>query len=400
MKKITSLLTGLALFATISSCQKDENPGNTTPQDNNFAFWVQVGSWPNANYYVMGLENLNEGKAVLAGNGVDVTTILNNSVICRNGFYYYYNTTEGRFGKYQIVDGQAKMIKQVPYTHVASLAGHTWVDNNTLVILGLDATGKQIRHTTINATDLSITNGTLTGVPAIPETFDKYRLGGDVQYVDGNLFFALTMTRNSDNLLYTKTFVTQVRYPAFTVGSTSSTDKTAGVGNTSGYFATSFVDANKDMYFLTSWNGMWQPNVFAPKMILRVKNGTTVIDPAYQVDVMAITGKEAAAGLFMNLGNGKAILKLQSIPGYTNTLFGYAIIDLATGKEVRKLTEIPEGLGGERNVMVENGKAYIAVLSNSDKDYIWIYDAATDKVTRGLEIEGGYNSFSRLERLQ
>ena len=78
----------------------------------------------------------------------------------------------------------------------------------------------------------------------------------------------------------------------------------------------------------------------------------------------------------------------------------FAIINIASGKEFRKLDEVPEGLGSERNVFVENGKAYIASLSGQGTDYIWIYDAATDKVTRGLELQGGYTSFSRIDKLK
>jgi len=49
---------------------------------------------------------------------------------------------------------------------------------------------------------------------------------------------------------------------------------------------------------------------------------------------------------------------------------------------------------------VENGKAYIAVLTGEGTDYIWVYDSATDKVSKGLSIQGGYNSFSRIDKLK
>jgi hypothetical protein len=101
----------------------------------------------------------------------------------------------------------------------------------------------------------------------------------------------------------------------------------------------------------------------------------------------------------MDLGNGTAILKYIAATTNGESTYGYTIINLSTGTEVRKLTEIPTGAAGERNVLVENGKAYIAVLSGTSTDYIWIYDAASDTVTKGTAISGGYNSFSRLERL-
>src|SRR5690606_8916699 len=157
---------------------------------------------------------------------------------------------------------------------------------------------------------------------------------------------------------------------------------------------------NGDMYFLTSWNINWTGvGERSPKNILRIKKGEDELDDSYYLDVLEETGHEAAAGLFMDLGNGRAILKYQEEQGNLNNEFGYSIIDLATGKEYRKLDEIPVNFGGERNVLVENGKAYIAVKTAGDKDYIYIYDSATDKVTKGMELAGGYVSFSRIDRL-
>lgn len=109
--------------------------------------------------------------------------------------------------------------------------------------------------------------------------------------------------------------------------------------------------------------------------------------------------KQVPLPTFMDLGNGNAILKYIETTVNNESTYGYAIINLANGMQVRKLTEVPFGGSGEKNVLVEDGKAYIAVLSGTAKDYIWVYDAATDKVTRGTQIQGGYNSFSRLDKM-
>ncbi len=390
----------LTALSALSGCSKKEETSRVEPVASSFGIWTQLGSWPNTSYYIMGVSSLSEGSTKLEGNGIDVTTTLNNSVISRGGYYYYYNTTEGRLGKYQLKDGAVSTVKQVPFTYFSSLAGHTWIDENTLVMIGLAASGKAINYAIINTTTLAITNGTVTGLPEIPTGYSAYRVGGDIQYKDGKLYFSTIMVNTTTYALYKKLYTMAVSYPAFAVTQLSTDDRTAGLGNTSGYFATSFVDEQGDMYFLTSWNGVLSDGSYSAKSIYRIKKGSDVLDTSYYVDGSVALGKEPAAGLFMNLGNGKAIIKYQVATGYSNTKFGYSILNLSTGKELRKLTEIPDGLGSERNVYVDNGKAYIAVLSGEGTDYIWIYDSATDKVSKGLQIQGGYTSFSRLDKLQ
>lgn len=391
----------LALGVGVTSCKKSNNDVIPIDGDAAFALWIQVGSWPNTNYYVLNVEDLSQGTAKLQGNGIDVTTKLNNSVITRDGFYYFYNAAEGRLGKYTLENGAVTVVKEVPLSHLASLAGHTWVNDNTLVMIGNNASGNGINTVSINTDDLSLTTGTVTGLPDRPASYGKYLVGGDIQYKDGKLFFSVNMQNTSNYQVYPRLYTMAVSYPGFAVTKISTDDRSVGVGNTSGYFATSFVDDNGDMYFLTSWNLVWnQDGSRAPKGIYRIKKGKDELDKNYYVNVLQETGKEAAAGTFMDLGNGKAILKVQEAEGYENTKYGYTIIDLEAGKEVRKLTEITAGESGERNIYVENGKAYIAVLTGQGTDHIWIYDSETDKVSQGLSIQGGYNSFSRIDKLK
>ncbi|SFM86253.1 hypothetical protein SAMN05428949_1085 [Chitinophaga sp. YR627] len=401
MKRLFSISSLIACLLLLNACSKnDDNNTKPSTEVGSYAMWVQVGSWPNVSYYIMGLNSVTEGTATLSGNGVDVTSVLNASVIKRDSFYYYYNTTEGRFGKYQIVNGAAKAIKEVPFTNFASLAGHTWIDENTLVMIGTNSAATAINYSTVNVTTMTITNGTFTGLPALPAGYNAYRVGGDLQYVNGNLFFAVGF-RNPDFIMYAGISEIQASYPGFKIGDISTDTRTSGMGNTSGYFATSFVDKNKDMYFLTSWVSKWAGGTGnAPIYIYRIKNGETKLDAGYHVKVSDVVGFEAASGLFMDLGNGTALLKYIISTVDNNSTYGYTIINLSTGTEVKKLAEIPAGAGSERNVFVENGKAYIAVVSGQATDYIWIYDSATGAVTKGTAISGGYNSISRIERLK
>ena len=402
MRKFCRILfVGMITAISFVSC-KDDSPGTETPdaEPSSFAVWAQLGSWPNTNYYIMGVSSLSTGSFKLEGNGIDVTTVLNNSAITKGGFYYFYNTTEGKFGKYKIENGKTTVVKEFPFTYMLSLAGHTWIDDNTLVMIGGVTGAKAVNYAVVNTATMAVTkSGTISGLPTAPDSHPLYRVGGDIQYKDGKLYFSVINYNGSDFTLYKQLNTLAVSYPDFAITKISTDTRTAGLGNTSGYYATSFVDEAGDMYFLTSWNGLLAGGASTKKSIYRIKKGADVLDPTYYMDVETEIGFVPASGLLMNLGNGKAIIKYMTTTDSNTAKTRFSIINITTGKEIRKLAEVPDAAASERNVYVEGGKAYIAALSGTGKDYIWIYDAATDKVTQGLQLEGGYTSFSRIDKL-
>jgi len=400
MKKIKLFALFLGLTAGLGACSSDGEKVAEPEKEAgtyNFALWPTVGSWPNVSYFVLGFDNLTTGTASLAGQGADVTTSVSSAIISRNGLYYFYNTKEGKFSKFQFKNDQFQTISQVPYTHLLSMTGHTWVDDNTLILVGLDASSTKINYSLIDVTTMKITNGQIANVPAIPAGYTRLLVGGDIQFVNGKFFMSVGFMPAGYEI-YPEMTVLEVKYPSFEVGTVSKDTRTAGVGSTSGYYGTSFKTENNDVYFLVSWNPAWKGTTYSPIMVYRIKNGASGLDPDYIIDTKAVLGYEAS-GLFMNAGNGKAIMKYAdaSVTGDYKTK--YAVIDLATGKLHRKLTELPGDRSGERNVCVGDGKAYIAINSDTAKDNIWIYDSQTDTVTKGLEIDGGYSSFTRLDKL-
>src|SRR3546814_898544 len=154
-------------------------------------------------------------------------------------------------------------------------------------------------------------------------------MGGDLQYKDGQLFFSVVFEYIPNSQLYPRLNTLAVSYPGFVVTHTSADSHTVGVGSTSGKFSTSFVNEQGDMYFLTSWNGVWRTGTISPRLIYRIKAGSDELDKMYILKVQKKLGyKAAAGGLFMNLGDEKAIIKYQKDPEDTHTQFGYAILDL------------------------------------------------------------------------
>src|SRR5690606_1804675 len=136
------------------------------------------------------------------------------------GYYYFYNSAEGKFGKYQLENGAVNTIKQIPMTNLKSLTGHTWIDDHTLVMIGLNATSTGVNYSVVNTNAMSFTNGSVTGLPAFIGDFKAYQVGGDIQYKDGKLYFSVCLHNTSAFTVYPRLYTMAVTYPGFSVTKT------------------------------------------------------------------------------------------------------------------------------------------------------------------------------------
>ena len=161
--------------------------------------------------------------------------------------------------------------------------------------------------------------------------------------------------------------------------------KDARLGHVSGNWyasSSSFTDENGDYYF-TTYN-----EVNKSYGLLRIKSGTTEIDPTYAFD-----------------------LKGYKFP-YTNDFHAYLknglafvapyIIDVRTKQVVKDLNSF--GLGDVQITMdsyTENKNELYVILKTSDaRWFVAKYDADKNTLTRGVEINGGVTQVSRIARLK
>ena len=83
------------------------------------------------------------------------------------------------------------------------------------------------------------------------------------------------------------------------------------------------------------------------------------------------------------------------LKGISDYIHFYSIIDLATGERTRLKyngSDLPLSAGrfAQRSVVV-NGKAYIGVSTEAAANpCIYVYDIATGKVEKGVDISGGF----------
>jgi len=404
MKKLlyysTRVTLALLLAATISSCSKknEPGPGNEEPVKSQYSAILCVGSWPNTAYYIADIPSLTSGSVSLAGNGAEMTgKVYAQDIIQKDGFYYHANFSSGRLGKYHVENNVLIVDKEIAFSWL-NWSSYTWVDNNTLVIVG-DG-NNEVRYAVVKVDNMTVTTGKLN-LNAKPDGFDAYTIGF-AQYRDNKLFigygFGSTDYTNYPAMpVYPKAYVAVVSYPAMTVDKSIEDTKTTTFGGPNVYAPSSFVDENNDLYFIS--DPVYNYDYTSPSLMYRIKSGSTEIDPAYSFNFSAAANNEKVPAMWY-IGNGKAIVRSRINGESIDADHYFSVIDVRNGKLIKKL-DLPVDKGERmvNAVIVEDGKAFIAVNA-ADKDYIWQYDPATDQLTKGVEFVGGIDYILRIEKLK
>ena len=401
MKNFFSLTTKIAFVAllglALNGCSNDDDTEKTDPTvEGKYSAVLCVGSWPNTAYYIADVPSLTEGTISLQGNGAEMTgKVYAQDIVQKNGFYYHANFTSGRLGKYHVENGALLVDKEVPFTWL-NWSSYAWADNETLVIFG---TGEsEGRYAIVKVADMTVTTGKLN-LEALPKGFDEYNIGF-AEYRANKLFvgygFSSSDFTNYPNMpVYSKFHVAVINYPAMTTESTISDTRTTTPGGPVVYAPASFIDENNDIYFISDPVSGYDYK--SPSSVYRIKSGSTQLDADYYFDFSAKVNKEMGAAMWY-IGNGKAIIRTRTAGQSIDADHSFSVIDIKNGAFIKKL-DLPADKGERmvQAVIVENGKAYIAVNA-ADKDYIWEYDPASDKLTKGAEFVGGIDYILRLEK--
>lgn len=386
----------LALMTiVISSCEK-RNVGQVE-EGSKYSAILCVGAWPNTAYYISSIPSLTSGTISLKGNGAEMTgKVYAQDVVQRDGFYYHVNSGSGRLGKYHVEGGVLLIDKEIPFSWL-SWSSYAWADANTLVIFG-DGKG-EARYAVIKVDKMTIKTGKLA-LNAIPSGFQIYNFGF-AAYRSNKLYLGYGFGSNDwtqyPNMpVYQKSLVAVIDYNTMTVEKSLEDTRTTGMGGSNVYAPASFVDENNDLYFASDPVNVYDYK--SPSMLYRIKSGSTELDPAYAINYTAESNNEMAAAMWY-IGNGKAIVRSRIAGQSIDADHNYRVIDVKTGAMIKKL-DLPADKGERmvNSVIVDDGKAFVAVNA-ADRDYIWEYDPATEKLTKGVEFVGGIDYILRIEKL-
>lgn len=345
---------------------------------------------------------MTQGSVSLVGNGAEVTSKADYGIIAKNGFYYYPSTSSnfGKMTKFEFKNNQLSVVKEVPFTYQNSINCYTWVDDNTLILIGTNGDGDKVLYTVVNATTLEIKNGELA-LPAIPTGYTDYNQG-NVEYSNGKLYVAFSNMAIWPALAESGMNIAVVSYPSFAVEKIIESSEADGNGGSNMWMPTSTTDESGDVYMM--FFADWMTATTSPTKIVRIKKGTTTLDSSYSFNLGTALGGETASG-FWYIGNGKAIVKYldskivaANPSGLFNTKF--ALIDINAKTVIKKL-DLPADKGSQlQNVITSDGKVYIQINAETTKDYVWQVNTTTGAVTPGVEIVGGYDYILRLDNLK
>jgi hypothetical protein len=318
--------------------------------------------------------------------------------IVHGEYYYQVPSSENRFTKLQVAGNAVKVIQEQPFVkNTFKVRGytHAWVDDKTLLIMSANGTADKIIWTKLNADDMRIlAEGTLD-LP-LPQGAKVFTASGILTYNEkaGKLYyFYFGKDKAGRTGVPTSKFLTAVINPSTMAVESNKVNTVADemAGSAYGELMQSCVmyDEAGNLY-LAAFS---DTEDIEKGQMLRMAKGATDFDAAYE-------GFPNADGKLLTiqyLGGGKALIYSRSdtkgtaIDAYAHY---YSIVDLATGTRERLKyngVEIPYSGGrfAQRTAVVD-GKAYIGVNTESANPCIYIYDIATGKVDKGVEISEGY----------
>jgi len=415
--KNSNLLFKALFIATLSillfSCEKDKDTKkNANPLETaHFDIWISLGEASGMTteeaQLVQSTKVIDDSTITIdfKGTGVDVTAKLYREAIIKGQYYYQIPKEKDRFGKYRIGTTGIETAGEVSFaqnTYKDRRYAHTWIDDNTFVVLSSNGDKDSIIWTKFNAADMTIiAEGTLKG---LEDTLSAYSTSGLAAYraSDNKILYSYCHSKSAQRVGI---------YMAFINADDMSVEKTVADDRASFMAGTaygellqskSFFDDNGDFYLAcNSLIEGAESRTAQFGTLLRIKAGEKEFDASYTGFINA-TGGQGKLITVELLERGKALLYVQD-PIYTQSEWThsynsyYAILDLETD-ELTKL-DLPhsEGTFSQRSVVLGD-KAYIGTNPENSAPTIYVYDIKTGEITKGLTIKEGY-SFDRIVAL-
>lgn len=394
--KVFTMVTAGSLL--LAACSKDPKNDTPTPEEpaepNTYNIWVRAGSdAAGAGFYILQTDDLLKDTVLSAvGNGVDASGIpYSYGAFVHNGYYYY--ASGDLLVKAQIKDG--KLVEVDNATDIGWPEKYI-VEGNNLVIFNFS------EIVTVDLETMTIKDRKPYDVPKA--NFKAYNDKGEETeiWADGTSFMALNGNSLFMGYNYTiydphfikisdTAYVYRVDYPSLGNPDTLRDTRAgyvAGIGRIQGEGYCK--DEAGHVYFGTGNWATKRAERFGidhtmPKgnSILRIKNGEKTIDQDYQfvfpvelggINRMAYLGEDIA------LINGKFVVNL---------------------KDNAILTDLSQrGIGDPSGSyeVIEGRKMYKLFKSPDSKWYVYEYNAENNKLTRGIQLDGGIQSAIRIDK--
>lgn len=398
--KCLSLLLGIAVIFFFSSCSKDHSSGSgTTAKSEGYRLMEYIFEPNGQGAYLLSFDSLMSGSISPVNNGIDVTgTFPAYATFYNKGYYYYCDNNI--FYKYKVDTSNNQLVRiggiAFPYYDIGR-AQRYWVGDNTLVTVGVKDSA--IYYGIVDVSSMSLTaSGKLdipfysgatihdpsSGAELTPTiSINSFKVDGSNALVEYSFGTNPNIDGVGDVLYYAK-----LDYPAMSNISAKTYTKSgwypAGDGQ--------FYDENGNSYEITDKGGAGGEQ----HAIYRIKKGEFYPDATYN---FPLSYKDCIIPFGCYIGNGKALLGFSSY-NHSDT---HLIVDVNAQTVIRNLgTDLPDAANSfVWNGFIENGKLYFPFLKYDDKSAnIYEYDPATDKLTKGLEIDGTPYSIQLFNKIE
>ncbi|RAI97562.1 uncharacterized protein DUF4374 [Chitinophaga skermanii] len=394
----------LGLGIALAACSKDDNgspKGNTggEGESKGKSRYViaasPVGSLGEAANYLVTADSLHTGTVTTTGNGIE-----------QDGYRYYAFHKNKLFS---LLYGQGNPGAVTAYTldttgkltRVANLLTETVqvfgkVDNDLLLVKvprSGDANAGMFR---VNADTPRIVGSNtintinLAGNGERAHFTGAYQVGNKVYmpyYTIKGITGAVFHTDYTDS-----TWIAVFSYPGLQYERTIKDNRTSYIGY---YFAQNGlkVTENGDIYAFSGavQNGAGVKPSTKPSAIVRIKSGASDFDKSYFFNV-----QEKAGGRHLKaetyFGNGKFLVSFYVEPGKTEGFIQWAVVDVIN-QSLTWVTGAPPSSAilhvSMFNSVEENGKTIGVGITTAEGTWIYNFEAATAKATRGLKVEAG-----------
>lgn len=388
--KVISLGVLFIIVLSLFSCSSDDDTPNTVEEDpkKDYKFLLALALPATDLYPFHIIDDVETGNANIL-DAQEIPNLPYNVVINGKDGYIYLNS-ETKLTKYEVnEDGILTPLGSVPNTGISGGPVSEFLsDNRLLVSTGARAAdGGVFNYQIINTTDMTEeTAGTITlpineGDKSAPSLYilKDNKIYVPFYHADANwgaFNQASIAIYNAETMAYEKVITT---------------DKAAGVGFS--VVSSHAIVENGDLYLTSTNTDYWGANESIPSGIVRIKAGASDFDDTYFFNLSEKFGGNHTAGMAY-AGNNKAVVQVfrsDLITEYKDYQGSYVIeyhaIDLIT-KETTKLN-LPLSKYPRRTVRsIGNGKVAIVGNTETEGNNIYIYDAATNAVTKGLSYTG------------
>jgi len=395
--RLLSSILFFFLFNFSVSCKGKK--GSESGHEGRYGIVIFAGEDLDEEYFLQ-TPSLSHGEVTIPENALEIHSMI---FANRDGYYYGIDDSKSILSQYRPTEKGLVKSKSVPFDRKSWKiydSWYNWIDNRKLLV-GSSMDGEQFTYKLIDVVDMKILSSGSIDVPKPPKG-KKY--GGVIgEFRDNRIFIAYTFFEGwlkkvcpSDT-----TYMAVVDYPSMKTQSLSKDSRATWPGGIYLHAPYSFQQ-NGDIYFMAAPGNRTYSHPTSVSGIFRIKKGQEQLDKDYFFEVT--DNKSQESYLLYNLGNDKALVRMvdkNRVHTYLDYLNGYIaryyLLDLKN--QTKTLLDMPySALAFTECVLVENGKAYIAVSENKKESFVWEYDIVSGKLKKGLKVEGRILELHRLAK--